>query len=213
MARTWMSHATHMNESCHTHEWVMPHTWMSHVTDTCKWRAGPVPPVGASQKHTQPRRAAAAHRRRHRSLAYAYTSLLQVSFVFTYVSFECMAIPTGCCWSSSLAHISISFIYGVDTCSRLLKIIGLFCKRALWKRRYSAKGTYNFKEPTNRSHPIALFCVWVGSLFAGSLWRLGVGLFCVCVGLFWIYGNPDKLLPVIAVGVSCMWSLLRVSCM
>jgi len=26
----------------------------------------------------------------------------------------------------------------------LLKIIGLFCKRALWKRRYSAKETYNF---------------------------------------------------------------------
>jgi len=27
---------------------------------------------------------------------------------------------------------------------RLLKIAGLFCKRALWKRRYSAKETYNF---------------------------------------------------------------------
>jgi len=26
---------------------------------------------------------------------------------------------------------------------------GLFCKRALLKRRYSAKETYNFKEPTN----------------------------------------------------------------
>jgi len=39
--------------------------------------------------------------------------------------------------------------------SRLLIIIGLFCKRALEKRRYSAKETYNFKEPTNRSHPIA----------------------------------------------------------
>ena len=34
------------------------------------------------------------------------------------------------------------------------KITGLFCKRALQKRRYSAKETYNFKEPTNRSHPI-----------------------------------------------------------
>jgi len=38
--------------------------------------------------------------------------------------------------------------------SRLLKIIGLFCKRALSKRPYSAKETYNFKEPTNRSQPI-----------------------------------------------------------
>ena len=44
--------------------------------------------------------------------------------------------------------------YGVATWSRLLQFIGLFCKRALWKRRYSAKETYNFKEPTNRSHPI-----------------------------------------------------------
>ena len=27
-----MSHVTHTNESCHTHEWVMSHTWMSHGT-------------------------------------------------------------------------------------------------------------------------------------------------------------------------------------
>jgi len=31
--------------------------------------------------------------------------------------------------------------YGVATISRLLRIIGLFCKRALYKRRYSAKET------------------------------------------------------------------------
>jgi len=46
--------------------------------------------------------------------------------------------------------------YGVATCSRLHKAIGLFCKRARWKRRYSAKETYNFKEPTNRRHPIGV---------------------------------------------------------
>ena len=46
------------------------------------------------------------------------------------------------------------FGYEVGTISRLLKIICLFCKRDLLKRRYSAKETYNFKEPTNRSHPI-----------------------------------------------------------
>ena len=33
-------------------------------------------------------------------------------------------------------------------------MIGLFCKRALLKSRYSAKETYDFKEPTNRSHLI-----------------------------------------------------------
>ena len=42
----------------------------------------------------------------------------------------------------------------VATISRLLKIIGFFCKRALWKRLYSAKETCNCKELTNRSHPI-----------------------------------------------------------
>ena len=40
--------------------------------------------------------------------------------------------------------------YGAVSISRLLKIIGLFCKRALLKRRYSAKETCNFKEPTTR---------------------------------------------------------------
>ena len=27
----WVSHVTHMNESCHTYEWVMSHIWMSPV--------------------------------------------------------------------------------------------------------------------------------------------------------------------------------------
>ena len=47
-----------------------------------------------------------------------------------------------------------AFSYGVATISRLLKSTGLFCKRAPYKRRYSAKETYNFKAPTHRSHPI-----------------------------------------------------------
>ena len=48
----------------------------------------------------------------------------------------------------------LSCNYEVASISRLLRIVGLFCQRALSKRRYSAKETYNFKEPTNRSHPI-----------------------------------------------------------
>jgi len=46
------------------------------------------------------------------------------------------------------------FYHGVATINRLLQMIGLFCKRALQKRLYSAKETFDFKEPTNRSHPI-----------------------------------------------------------
>ena len=51
---------------------------------------------------------------------------------------------------------------GVATISRLLKIIGLFWKRALLKKRYSQQETWNFKEPTNCSHPmplVTLLCI------------------------------------------------------
>jgi len=60
---------------------------------------------------------------------------------------------------SDIAHSHVQavwHIYGVATMSRLLKMIGLFCIRALYKRRYSAKQTYTLKEPTNRSHPISV---------------------------------------------------------
>jgi len=46
--------------------------------------------------------------------------------------------------------------YGVATSSRLLKIMGLFCRISSLLKGSFAKETYNFKEPTNRSHPIAL---------------------------------------------------------
>jgi len=44
--------------------------------------------------------------------------------------------------------------YGVALVSRINKIIGLFCKRALQKSQYSAKDAYNFIDPINCSHPI-----------------------------------------------------------
>ena len=45
-------------------------------------------------------------------------------------------------------------MYGVALVSRIDKIIGLFCKRALQKSQYSAKETYHLIDPANRSHPI-----------------------------------------------------------
>jgi len=45
--------------------------------------------------------------------------------------------------------------YEVATISRMLKNIGLFCKRALQKRPVFCKETCIFKHPTHRSHPIA----------------------------------------------------------
>jgi len=44
--------------------------------------------------------------------------------------------------------------YGVATISRLLRSVRFFCKRALYKRLYSAKETYDFTGPNSRSHPI-----------------------------------------------------------
>ena len=43
-----------------------------------------------------------------------------------------------------LVMIISLYEYGVATISRLLEIIGLFCKRALWKRWYSPNDTYDF---------------------------------------------------------------------
>jgi len=51
------------------------------------------------------------------------------------------------------SHIS-TCIYGVALVSRIDKITALFCKRDPEKRRYSAKGSYNFIDPTDRSHCI-----------------------------------------------------------
>ena len=67
---------------------------------------------------------------------------------------------------------------GVASISMLHKIIGLFCKRAIQKRRYSAKDTYNFKEPTNRSHPIA-DTLWMGHVthhaYEWVMWHIWMG--------------------------------------
>jgi len=70
-----------------------------------------------------------------------------------------MSVYNICTWQTYGG--TISWAYGVATMSRLLKTVGLFCKKALYKRRYSAKEAYDFKEPTHRSHPISLYmCIW-----------------------------------------------------
>ena len=52
-------------------------------------------------------------------------------------------------------HVEAQQPYGVTMSSRLLKNIGLLCKRALQKRPIFCKETFIFEEPTNRSHPIS----------------------------------------------------------
>jgi len=71
----------------------------------------------------------------------------------------------------------LSRCHGVASISKLLEIIGLFCKRALQKRRYSTKRTYNFEEPANRSQPIHMYGLpgWIMIAPPTSPWcpRLG----------------------------------------
>jgi len=79
-------------------------------------------------------------------------------------------------------------LHGVATISRLLKITRLFCKRTRWKRRCSAKETYNFKESTNRSHPIVakFFFFWIAPASSKAPSSLPVDLDCVhaCIYAF-----------------------------
>jgi len=53
-------------------------------------------------------------------------------------------------------HIPCLSPYPLASASRIDNIIGLFCKRALYKKQHSAKKTYNCIDPTDRSHPICI---------------------------------------------------------
>jgi len=56
--------------------------------------------------------------------------------------------------SFTLIHTHSHSFTLIHTHSHIAKDTGLFCKKAQWKRRYSAKETYDFIDPTDRSHPI-----------------------------------------------------------
>jgi len=74
------------------------------------------------------------------------------------ISFICnVNISFICDWF--ICNVNMSFICSWLICDTTChmewlrsKIIGLFCKRALLKRLYPAKETYNFEELSNRSH-------------------------------------------------------------
>jgi len=51
---------------------------------------------------------------------------------------------------------TVRYLVWVALVSRIDKIISHFCKRALQKRYYSAKETYNFIDPADRGHPIII---------------------------------------------------------
>jgi len=104
------------------------------------------------------------------------------SWSHVWVKTRLMCVP----WLIHLWHDSFHDLscvcYGVATISRLLKIIGLFCRiqSLLWGS--SAKETCNFKEPTNRSLPIWLIRAWYAALHACAVTHSHVTwlMSCVC---------------------------------
>ena len=84
------------------------------------------------------------------------------------MSRKCAHSSTSCIFLdfSKVSPTAAAFdTHGVATISRLLKIIGLFCRTLSLLWGSFAKETYNFKEPTNRSHPIA-------NLVQDTIWLL-----------------------------------------
>ena len=75
---------------------------------------------------------------------------------------SCMAaysiVMYGCIFHIRLHDIGRNMYYGVVSVGRIDKITGLFCKRALWKRLYSGKTTYDLIDPTICSQPISYTC-------------------------------------------------------
>jgi len=74
----------------------------------------------------------------------------------------CVAIPVYVLFLRSVCLLCQTVLqYGVATISRLLKIIGLFCRISSLLQGSFAKERYNFKEPTNRIHPIPEYVLFV----------------------------------------------------
>ena len=79
---------------------------------------------------------------------------IQVSFVGLFCKREILTQPTSCQEQlENSQHIQLNS-YGVAMISKLLKMIS-FAQEPYKRDLYSAKETYNLKEPTNRSHPIS----------------------------------------------------------
>jgi len=66
----------------------------------------------------------------------------------------CVCFEYGHAWLHVCVCAPAIYLYGVALVGRIDKIIGLFCKRPLLKRPYSAKKTCNLIDPTHRSQPI-----------------------------------------------------------
>ena len=137
MAHIWMSHGTYMNESWHIYEWVMAHIGMSHVTQaiyihTCIF-------IHSQEWHIVHRSEWGLHINEWVMAHIGISHVKQAIYLYSHVNIHtftgmthCSSFWVGSCrWPIANAIRCAYFKYGVATISRLLKIIGLFCKRAL----------------------------------------------------------------------------------
>ena len=157
---TWLRHVTHMNESCHAygyalfwkrtysiftpsvhvywyvcaHQWVTSHIRMSNVTHTAmsRFERGRISPCythGHVWFWT-------------RSFHLDPESVCILIYIHVHICMGCVAHMIESChthghvsfWTRSYSILTLRvrvYWYGGATISRLLKIIGLFCKRAL----------------------------------------------------------------------------------
>ena len=118
--------------SCHTYEWVTSHIWMIRVANMNE------------SCHT----------------CEWVMSQIWMSHV-THMNESFRKYELSYIWMRRVANMNEScHTYGVATISRLLKIIGLFCRISSLLYGSFAKKTLTFKEPTNRSHSI-----WISLVF------------------------------------------------
>jgi len=166
---TWMSHVTVTNESCQTYKWgisprhhylrstgVRTHAHVHIHVDLHTHTNAP----SYTQAHTH------LHTRIH---TYHYDSathhvlknmcMHMYVYIHTYTNTNTHAFDVYFACIHFEDKNDTGHTHGVATTSRLLKIVGLFCKRALQKRLYSAKETCNLNEPTNPSHTIVAFYI------------------------------------------------------
>jgi len=156
----WISHMT----SCHTCKCTMLHILVDHRHITKMWRLPLVCLLCERNVHVYYMNWFLSEYPTHPSIhpsVHMYWCALYVSGMYIFITWTDFYLSTPPIPVSIPLYIYIVYTcyYGVAMMSRLLKITGLFCKRALQKRRYSARETYNLKELSNRSHPIP-HCPW-----------------------------------------------------
>jgi len=119
---------------------------------------------------------------------YIYTYMYVYVYTYTYAEIKTNLIG---------ASPASNTCYGVALVSRIDKIIRLFCKRALSKRRCSAKETDHSIDPTDRSHPIYT-CIHIHSDV------------CIHISIYIYAESKNKLLGASPAPDTCIYTWIHI---